>query len=443
MRSRIDTITRLAAHVTAVVLLVLVWVSTEPKQPPIQPRIIDLPSEPVTLPAVPAEPIAVSPAPAETSPPPVEPPAAESAVPVSDEPVPEPPADAPIAPASDEATAAAEPTEGEPSVPADTDEIAQDEVQGDGHRLVFQSPEGMDEAEAARRRLVTGPGPAMLPDRVEAEPAPGEESDKTESAPPSDGEETAAEAQDPAPAAEPVAAEPEDGQAAISAREEEPAAADQVQAGDDVSPTPETTPVPPGEAAPPETGEEEKTDAEAEQPLPMQPDESGALVVADGEASRPEEAALPLPEAAGLEVLGDGVYWIGPDGLADKIPHLPENTRVVALAPTTDSPSLNLGIALYDVIPAVGENLDADAAERFLRDLQVKPGESAVAVALPGAWGAAFFKGAFLLAVRDADPDAAFAELEPELGLAGERRDEILHRLRRLDVDSLRALVKP
>ena len=179
--------------------------------------------------------------------------------------------------------------------------------------------------------------------------------------------------------------------------------------------------------------------------MDVQPDESGELRVAEGTGGRPEQVAVPLPRDAGLEILDDGAYWIGPgDAQKEKIGHLPAGTRLVYLVPEGELQLPDVGPLSAESIPAVGDGLDADAAERFLRALRHhKTGDGAAVVVLPGAWGAAFFKGAYLMAARGLGLDAAVVELEPDLEKAGEHREEILHRLSRLDVGALQAILKP
>lgn len=448
MRSRLDTITRLAAHVAAVVLFIVVWISSNPRElDTVAEKVPGDGSMTIHLPA----PIGAD----TTAPTPAAPASADTeTLAASDTPAAEP-ADATAERADPELPGPPEPTlaEGPPENMVD-------------HHV----PQGRKDEEEIRRRLVLGPGPASLPDHIgadpEDEPVPPAETDEQ----PSDTPEQPPEPELP-PVAEPTP-EAEDAPPASLADDDSA----QVESDTPPAPTPEpavepeeepasetvaeTTPVPSPPApisdepatdnetesiAPATTDTETPAEDEPEPPagaLDVQPDESGALVVAEGADGAPVAAALPLPEDAGLEVLGDGIYWIGSDSpLAEKVAHLPAATKVIVLTPGPNATVPVLFPTAPDVIPAVGEALDDDNAERFVRAL-AGDGSKAVAV-LPDAWGAAYFKGAYLMAVRGLDLDLALPELAAELDQAGDHRAEVIHRLRRLDTDRLRSLVQP
>lgn len=169
------------------------------------------------------------------------------------------------------------------------------------------------------------------------------------------------------------------------------------------------------------------------QPSASQPDESGALVVAASEtgAIKPIAAATPLANA-NLEVLGDGVYWLDPrHDLEKELAAVPELRSLILLAPLPGYHVQEFPHVKTEVIPADPADLTPDAADRFihLTDGANKP---VVIAVLPGARGAAFFKGAYLLHYRNMSPDDVLREITPELDDAGESRDDIVHRLMRL-----------
>lgn len=359
MRSKIGTKTRLAAHILALVLLIVLLVYGGPaatQQPtqhkPLRPSVSIPPrteTAPVAPPVVPTAPVA----------------------PVA----PAPPADGTLdrihTPAGAEAASPGElrPPEEAPAIP----EVA---------------PEPPEEAQP----IEPAPEEPVTP---EAEPVPETVAEPSESVAPTEPEE---------PVETPDEPEPESVKPPAS---EEPA--------EPVRPEAPETP-----AAP--------------EPVAPQPDESGSLVVAASETGvdKPIPAATPLPENANLVVLGDGVYWIDSRyNLEKELSAIPEIGSMVFLAPLPEYHSTGFEHIKTEVIAADLADLSADAAEHYL---QVVAGEKhpVVTVVLPGARGAAFFKGAYLLANRKLEMAEIIRELEPELEDADTARDDIIHRLVRL-----------
>ncbi len=393
MRSKIGTKSRLAAHILALILLIVLLVYGVPPQTaphqPLQPS-VHIPIEPATPPAEPQPVRPVAPeAPSQPEP---------AVVPL--------PVPTPIAPPVDPTA-----TLDRIHSPADGDAVPSGALRPPlpepaDEPLLPEEPPVPAEPEAE-------PEPVQLPD----EPVPAEPITEEISPP---VEETAITPLDAAPEPEPEPAPIES-----IATPEEPTLGDEPVAESSVEPTPEP------EAAAPAVSD----DAEAtEQPAVTQPDESGSLVVATPESGEdaPVPATAPLPRLANLEVLGDGVYWLdaGYD-LEKELAAIPEIGSLVFLSPLPDHQSTGFEHVKTESIPADLADLDRDAAERYLHITSAEAGPVVTAV-LPGARGAAFFKGAYLLANRKLDMEEVLRELEPELESAGEARDEIIHRLIRL-----------
>jgi hypothetical protein len=186
------------------------------------------------------------------------------------------------------------------------------------------------------------------------------------------------------------------------------------------------------ESAPPESAP--SNPVEPAEPATSQPDESGSLVVAASGAGSdlPVPAATPLPGNANLVVLGDGVYWLDSrHNLEKELSAIPEIGSLVFLAPVPDYHSTGFEHVKTEVIAADLADIGGDAAEQYL---QAVAGDTppVVTAVLPGARGAAFFKGVYLLANRKQDIAEIIRELEPELEESGDARDDIIHRLMRL-----------
>lgn len=404
MRSRLDIKARLAAHIVAVVLLILVWVSVEPRPTLDSSRFAEGKSAHITLDPSLAEAKIV------TSPPAGEPaaavsvevPAVDTAAEAPESPAPPEEPEAPAAPPADE-TAIPEP---EPVAPPESPEPGPDEPGA--------TPEPAEPAAGAE--VLPLPS-AEIMDRLDAGVAA--DSDPAVVLPPAD---TRGQPVSESPEVEAVPQPVETSVGEFTATNPVEALVPEEGAETPVPPAGQATEEAPAPEIPAETPETET----------QQPDESGALVVAEDAVSGP--ASLPLPDAIGLEVLGDGLYWIGPENnAAEKLSKLPEGARLVALSPETggDDPSRT-------VILAVDDGLSEDGAELFLRSVRVEPGDCAAVTVEPGAWGAAFFKAAYLVVARGMALESALAEIGPDLEAAGERRREVEHRLSRLDFDGLK-----
>lgn len=163
----------------------------------------------------------------------------------------------------------------------------------------------------------------------------------------------------------------------------------------------------------------------------VQPDESGALIVAPSETAAPISAATPLANA-NLEVLGDGIFWLDPrHDLEKELAAIPDIGTLVLLTPLPGFQISGFEHVKIEAIPADAADIIHDSAERFLH--VVSDASRPIVVApLSGARGAAFFKGAYLLARRNLNQEEVMREIEPELEQAGEAREEIVHRLLRL-----------
>lgn len=178
-------------------------------------------------------------------------------------------------------------------------------------------------------------------------------------------------------------------------------------------------------------------------PVSPQPDESGALAVAD--TPLPEAASLPLPEIDGLEFYRDGLYWlVTADAEDERLGLLPNGTPLLYLYGNKQSLP-NAALLNTQLFLADADTLTDDSAEQFLRvvdGLRLRPAGLAAAVVLSDTNTSAFYKGVYLLVVQGLEFDAALAAIEPELQLSGDMRDEIIHRLRRLDLTPLKQIVQ-
>jgi hypothetical protein len=178
-------------------------------------------------------------------------------------------------------------------------------------------------------------------------------------------------------------------------------------------------------------------------PAGPQPDETGALAVADPQL--PEAASLPLPEIDGLEFYRDGLYWlVAADAEDERLGLLPNGTPLLYLYGSKQSLP-NAALLNSQLFLANEETLTDDSAEQFLRvvdNLRLRPAGLAAAVVLSDTNASAFYKGVYLLVVQGLEFDAALAAIEPELRLSGDLRDEIIHRLRRLDLTPLKRIAQ-
>lgn len=159
-----------------------------------------------------------------------------------------------------------------------------------------------------------------------------------------------------------------------------------------------------------------------------QPDESGAIVVAESAETTPIEPIV----NANLEVLGDRVYWLGPGHDAEReLATVPDLDRLIVLAPIPGYRIHGFEHVATEIIPADPADLGKEAAEHFLHLTSTASGP-VVVVVRPGAIGAAFFKGAYLLFNRKLSKEDMLREIGPELEMAGAAGDDIVHRLKRL-----------
>lgn len=482
MRSKLGTKSRLAAHISAFVLLILMLVYVAPPQ--IKPDQGES-QTPAAQPTPPTEPIVAEqreePAKAEPQMAALQPertdvPAASVAVIAST------PAN-PVATLEKAGEAASEGIPvGElrpPSAEADTQFASAPE----SAPLFVSSPEPAAEtppetpgdvepavvASAASAVGEAAPTPETPIDPVEhVEPVEPAAEPETPAVEPAEETPSADAAETPA---EPVEVEPAETTPVPESESESETTGGDVPSGDSTDPItaigPETSVEPLGSAEPselpdpadaPEEGaeptapEEERTDEEekgeavvsepeivAEQPAAEQPDESGALVVAAPEEdSQAAAASSPLPNAANLEVLDDGVYWLDSrHDLEKELASVSDLGTLILLAPLPGYRGPDVEAGATEMIPAAAADLTEDAAARFLH-LTANSPRPVVVAALPGAHGAAFFKGAYLLVNRNLDAGEMLAEIEGELNEAGTAREEIEHRLMRLDPAALR-----
>jgi hypothetical protein len=186
------------------------------------------------------------------------------------------------------------------------------------------------------------------------------------------------------------------------------------------APVPETSETP----APAETG---VLFSDSRQPEGLAIPYGGGPEIGGGESG---PVLAPLADAA-LEVLGDGVFWLGAGhDLTRELSAVLEAKRILLLA-SGEEAGFEIPAAASETIPARMADIGVDAAERFLFRIRDGP-LPLVAAVLPGAEGAAFFKGAYLLLERNMDLSEAFSAILPDLPESGETGDEIRHRLSRL-----------
>lgn len=168
---------------------------------------------------------------------------------------------------------------------------------------------------------------------------------------------------------------------------------------------------------------------DGEKSVASQPDESGYIVVADSDVEG--KPAEPIANA-NLEVLGDKVYWLGPrHDLERELATIPEIGSLIVIAPLPGYRMHGFEDIRTEIIPADLADLDQEAAEHFVYRTSNVTRPVVVAVR-PGALGAAFFKGAYILANRNLSTEDMLREIGPELEDAGAAGDDIVHRLRRL-----------
>ncbi len=410
MRSNLGTRSRLAAHILAVIVLALMLIYISPDT-----------TAPATQTAPAARTIAAIPAvPVQTPPEAIPEPIADALPETPRETPPIPPA-APAAGTEASVFTEAPGIIGAPGG-AGADAGTLDQVQ-------TPSAIARTEADALRPPAV----PPMPADEAEQPVDIGQEPPAEAIQPPEDMQEpeTIQETED---AHEPEkTAEPEAGGAAQEEQEQE---TPEVPAESAEQPEPEQPAPEEQENAPtPETPETAETPQPDPQPLP-QPDESGSLVVAAPEtgAINPVAAATPLPNAT-LEVLGDGVYWLDPRrDLETELAAIPELRSLILLVPLPGHRVTDFDHVKTEIIPADPADLTEDAAERFIHLTDAANRPVAVA-ALPGARGAAFFKGAYLLRNRALSAEEMLREIAPELDDAGTARDDIIHRLTRMSAE--------
>lgn len=465
MRSRLDVKDRLAAHIIALVLLVLVVGLAIPGSVASRPAVRSVPTSTDAIsdiappPAAPAMPAAAKPAAPEPRPAPVES-AAEAPKAADNEFIPMPPmSTTPAAPIAAQPELRAEPakdmakeveaalptlqpvTPVAPSSlrpPAATEQAAESSAEPD-------SPMPSDQIAPGAVSPVEPESPPPAP--ADSRPSEPEQPPQTQSgadAPKDDVDVPVKPMEEPLPETTPEPATPPSAPEPTPEPEPEAKPAEP----EPISPH-ETVPVPPADPMrlKPDQDDPVRAVPPPSEPLPdeppvaeMQPDESGGLVVAPGETGgdRTVAAATPLPNGS-LEMLDDGVYWIRPQqdrDLGSELAAVPDARLLIVLsadgAPPPDAPP---GLRLQTV--DAGDNgLAADDAARFIH--LVATGAKPVVVAqLPGAFGAAFYKGAYLTLVRNLPFPEVEMSLQAELEAAGDRKTEVLHRLRRLDANEL------
>lgn len=410
MRSRLGTKSRLAAHLTALVLLIMMLVYIVPSQPIAESRDDGAISETEVAEVSERRSRAARRRAAEAA---AEADAARTASATPPAPA-EAVAVAPAEPATTPSAAKESPAATVPAavlVPATTPPPA------------AETGERKDPAPAA---AVETPSPEI----TAIQPASADAIADTPEADP------AGEAERPAIADDQTAIKPQD--AATAAADGPPASEPEStpKTGDDAI-LPEEPPVP---------GPSSATDGDAKIPAEMpaeavvpQPDETGSLAVADNETgfAAPVAAATPLPNV-NLEVLGENVYWLDPQhDLEKELAAVPEIGTLILLAPLPGFRFQGFEHIQTEIIPADIADLSDDAAARFLH-LTDKPARPVVAAVLPGTRGAAFFKGVYLLARRHLAAADLRKEIDEDLAEAGDAAEEIVHRLERLDVNDLK-----
>lgn len=415
MRSKIGIKSRLAAHILALILLIIMLVYLAPPQsvrarpaaPAVQTAAASQPTTPAVIPA----PVAPTPS-ANTA----EPAASESetntgigqepALPAeqenSGEKAPTESSEMPIAP--QEQPDAAAPSE--PATKAPPPDVAQETP-------ATQESEQTDDVADSRVEEPSEPAESLQPaTHSETEPPISSLSDAEPPAPETPSDEIP-------DIVEPPFSEP------------------------DVTPAPEASVDEIPNIVEPPYSRPEPSSVGDEQPAPNQPDESGSLVVAASDTGTAQSVVSPLYNA-NLEVLGDGVYWLGSQHDADlekELKSIPGLSDLVILARLPGAKIHDIEHVKTTVIPSDTADLSLDAAERFLHftsdrakhhitDNSPKP--VVVVAAQSGARGAAFYKGVYLLFNRNLSFEEIEKEIEPELEEAGPARDEIIHRLKRL-----------
>ncbi|MCC8189658.1 MAG: hypothetical protein LIP77_03335 [Planctomycetes bacterium] len=451
MRSNLSTKSRLAAHITALVLLILMLVYVSPPPPP------EVPADPVitttpppsfppdrrdaddvvaagaatagTEPAAPATetvPVMVTADPVQAilDMPRLSDPVTTVAAPVAD----------PVAIAAADATAPADPDGTDPGaavgeapvavLPPDDGEEATPDEQPPLH-LADDDPTETADDTGPETELEDDPAdpPAADPVPVRTEDIgtdefPGDDDSRRDSSVDADTDAGAVDA------------------AGITDDFESAANADDPLAGDILGITPATASETEadGEAVEPAGDDDGGLDT-AETPARIQPDEGGYLVVAAADAAVPQTATTPLPET-GTQVLGDGIFWIdsrhdGKTGLAG----IGDIGTLILLAPAPDHPVADFAEYEPEIFAAGTDDATEASAEQFL-DLVEQGAKPVVLVSLPGARGAAFFKGVYLLSRPNLDRaeavDDTLRQIEPELIDAADDREAIIHRLRSL-----------
>ncbi len=387
MRSRIDIKVRLAAHILAVAIIIFIWMSVVPQQTFDSSRFAEGEATPVSTATDTQE---------WSQPAPV-----VDAVPLPDE------------------TAVVE-----------TPLVVEEQIA----EPVVEEPEVTPTETPEETTVVIEPGPQPEPEQ-EPEPiaTPVTEEPVADTVP-----EPATPTEEPIADVVPVPAEAaEEATLATPPEEESPPAVPSLEPEEFF--VEETETIIPDKPAPAEEPEP------AVQPdlLTPQPDESGALAVADTQL--PEAASLPLPEIDGLEFYRDGLYWLVIATADDeRLGLLPNGTQLLYLYGSKESLP-NAALLNTQLFLATADTLSEDSAEQFLRvvdSLRSRPAGLAAAVVLSDNNTSAYYKGVYLLAVQGIDFDAMLTAIEPELQLSGDVRDEIIHRLRRLDLMPLKQAVQ-
>ncbi|MDR1613741.1 MAG: hypothetical protein LBT97_13305 [Planctomycetota bacterium] len=200
--------------------------------------------------------------------------------------------------------------------------------------------------------------------------------------------------------------------------------------------------IPSGDAAPPLPPEPPSDTVNdgidpGDEPAVQQPDESGAIVVANGETRGGEADMIPIPEPA-YEILDDGVFWFSDEkGANDYLAKLPADARVLFLMPQTGYDALQAGDHAVYMLSAAPADLGYEAAAEFLHLAGRQTDGSLAVVKMPGSDGAAFYKGAYLMIAKDAGVDAALLEIAPDLE-GSPMRNDVIRALARLDATSLK-----
>lgn len=397
MRSRIDIKVRLAAHILAVVIVIFIWSSVVPNQTFDSSRFAEGETTQVSLGSPgtgkrewtePAPVVDAIPVPGETVA--IQPPVTPEdvvAVPPPVEQIPEPVVDV------------AEPAPETPpqDLPVDMPEDAPVVMSPDAETVVAPVEEPVVESSPSVEEAVVSDAIEPLSDESVVPPAEPEEFSV------------------PEPVEEQISDIQVDPAETVPEPEAEPAQQEDLQ----TEPTVEPDPVSP------------------------QPDESGALAVAD--TPLPGAASLPLPEIDGLEFYRDGLYWlVTVDAEDERLGLLPNGTPLLYLYGSKQSLP-NAALLNTQLFLADADTLTDDSAEQFLRvvdGLRLRPAGLAAAVVMSDTNTSAFYKGVYLLVVQGLEFDAMLTAIEPELQLSGDMRDEIIHRLRRLDLTPLKQIVQ-